>query len=303
MRKIDVIGKKFGKITAIKEDERRGRHIYIACVCDCGNQKSIRKDSLIKGSTKSCGCSQGRTAIDISGRRFGKLVAISIAPKKERHLKWICQCDCGNIKEIRASHLVNGSNKSCGCQKHKRKSRDLKGLRFNRLVVLKRVDKVNKDIRWLCRCDCGNEKDIDARHLTSSKGVKSCGCLLEEHIKKITLPEGEASFRRLYRGYKRSSPGRGLSFELTTEEFRRITSSKCFYCGSLPSYEMKPQIYTNGSYIYNGVDRVDNDRGYESDNCVPCCFVCNTMKKAHSIDYFMAHIKKIYENISESSIS
>lgn len=53
---------------------------------------------------------------DLIGQRFGKLVVI----KKDndsttRHPKWLCQCDCGQIKSIHASALVGGLTRSCGC--------------------------------------------------------------------------------------------------------------------------------------------------------------------------------------------
>lgn len=57
--------------------------------------------------------------IDLTGQRFGRLVAIKRVPKPN-HLKgnstwWLCQCDCGNTKEFRAGSITNGETKSCGC--------------------------------------------------------------------------------------------------------------------------------------------------------------------------------------------
>ena len=53
---------------------------------------------------------------DLSGQRFGRLVAI--APEgTTRKTKYICQCDCGNVKVVRADTLLNGGCKSCGCLK------------------------------------------------------------------------------------------------------------------------------------------------------------------------------------------
>ena len=54
-------------------------------------------------------------ALDITGQRFGKLVAISKAESRKGKTYWLCQCDCGNTKEIQTCHLVNGSIRSCGC--------------------------------------------------------------------------------------------------------------------------------------------------------------------------------------------
>ena len=52
------------------------------------------------------------------GDKFNKLTIIAESPKRAANggKYWLCQCDCGNIKEIRADHLKNGHTQSCGCQ-------------------------------------------------------------------------------------------------------------------------------------------------------------------------------------------
>ena len=55
-------------------------------------------------------------AKDLTGQRFGKLVALEKAPSRNKHTYWLCQCDCGNKKIIQTSHLTSGASKSCGCE-------------------------------------------------------------------------------------------------------------------------------------------------------------------------------------------
>jgi hypothetical protein len=54
--------------------------------------------------------------IDLTGQRFGRLAVVErdvqSVPKKTR---WICRCDCGNMKSILAYNLKSGHIKSCGC--------------------------------------------------------------------------------------------------------------------------------------------------------------------------------------------
>lgn len=58
---------------------------------------------------------------DLRGRRFGRLTVIDASPRKDGHSSWwVCQCDCGNIKEVSRSCLIRGASKSCGCLKHER---------------------------------------------------------------------------------------------------------------------------------------------------------------------------------------
>jgi hypothetical protein len=76
-----------------------------------------------------------------------------------------------------------------------------------------------------------------------------------------------------------------MPFYLTVESFKRLTSSNCYYCGCRPqfvSYGMGPGFTPEGiawsAYTYNGIDRVDNTKGYIEENCEPCCKTCNVMK-------------------------
>ncbi len=54
--------------------------------------------------------------IDLTGQRFGRLVVIERAKNgKNRGARWICRCDCGNIKTIYGYNLRSGCSRSCGC--------------------------------------------------------------------------------------------------------------------------------------------------------------------------------------------
>lgn len=54
-------------------------------------------------------------SIDLTGQRFGKLVAINIVGKRGTYIAWKCLCDCGNECIVTSSHLRSGHTKSCGC--------------------------------------------------------------------------------------------------------------------------------------------------------------------------------------------
>lgn len=61
---------------------------------------------------------------DITGQKFGMLTVIEqdrsfCSPK---YTKWICKCDCGNVKSINRNSLIQGRTKSCGCEQYKNKS-------------------------------------------------------------------------------------------------------------------------------------------------------------------------------------
>lgn len=57
-RKLDLIGKKYSRLTVLKEELKRasnGGYRYL-CLCECGRETVVRSDSLINGHVKSCGC-------------------------------------------------------------------------------------------------------------------------------------------------------------------------------------------------------------------------------------------------------
>lgn len=56
MKVEDYSGKRFGRLTVKKQFYREQSRLYCLCVCDCGAEKVIRRDSLKNGKTLSCGC-------------------------------------------------------------------------------------------------------------------------------------------------------------------------------------------------------------------------------------------------------
>lgn len=123
----DLTGKRFGRLVVLKKTEKRtsNRGVIWLCRCDCGNEKEIPGETLKRGESVSCGCYQkeiasekgGKNKLDLTGQRFGKLVALYPIYSKDRtrHTRWHCRCDCGNECDIDLGNLRQGFSKSCGC--------------------------------------------------------------------------------------------------------------------------------------------------------------------------------------------
>lgn len=123
---IDLTGQRFGRLSVIKRAPNKNNCTCWLCLCDCGKEVIVRSDLLRSGGTKSCGCLKMETVIktgknnfkDLTGQRFGKLVAISsIYDEKTKRYKWLCQCDCGNNILVLGSSLNSKNTQSCGCMK------------------------------------------------------------------------------------------------------------------------------------------------------------------------------------------
>jgi 5-methylcytosine-specific restriction endonuclease McrA len=101
--------------------------------------------------------------------------------------------------------------------------------------------------------------------------------------------------------YTDSASKRKLSFDLSKDQFRHLTSSPCHYCGSRPTMiKMRHNDWT--SYVFNGVDRVDNQKGYSLDNCVACCRTCNRGKGAWGYDYWVNYLKQLTDNAKSGGV-
>ena len=91
---------------------------------------------------------------------------------------------------------------------------DLTGQRFGRLVVINLLtSKDAKRLKWLCKCDCGNECVVLGHNLVGGH-TKSCGCLRKEKARKITY-----SF---YEDYIIGDDGCGHQFMIDNDDFDRI---------------------------------------------------------------------------------
>jgi hypothetical protein len=166
------------------------------------------------------------------------------------------------------------------------------------LVAKEDVGRVGRQRAWRFKCDCGNEPVLPTGAVTYGN-TKSCGCYRKEYAKTAwknalghrvsnKLAAGEAAFNALYRNYSRHAKDRGLLFELSKDEFRGLVMLGCYYCEAEPSQVSRPAGRGNGSFIYNGIDRMDNLKGYSVGNCVPCCGRCNRAKTDLSYQGFVA---------------
>lgn len=181
--------------------------------------------------------------------------------------------------------------------------------RFGRLTVTSFSRQVGvKQYYFNVRCDCGTEKE--ARLSCLQQGTaKSCGCLGKERRAAANTGNtrsrkkfGESSFNTLLAGYRRHAMLRNIPFELTPDEFRELTSGDCFYCGTKPKF-VKRLWKGYGEYPYNGVDRVDNDKGYSIDNCVPACRPCNSKKNGITRDMVYKLYHRLFTQDSPSTSS
>lgn len=150
-------------------------------------------------------------------------------------------------------------------------------------------------------CECGVGYFGLARAVRSGK-TTSCGCWRKANLGKDRLgvspanklPEDERAVRYSWQYTKAGARHRDLKFTLTFEEVRELIFQNCHYCDEPPS---KSVLVAKGSApikaLTNGIDRKDNNVGYEAHNCLPCCTGCNYFKRDYGYEEFMDRIRKI----------
>lgn len=144
---------------------------------------------------------------------------------------------------------------------------NLAGQKFGRLTVIKRVSPIGQKVRWLCRCDCGNLKDIAAFELTSGN-TKSCGCLQAEARHWRRNPNGRGT--RLYGVWKSM---RQRCRDKNHHSYPLYGGRGITVCAEWEEYQtFHDWAFANG---YNPeaprgkctLDRIDSNGNYEPSNC------------------------------------
>ncbi len=119
----ELAGQTFGDLTVLERSgTRHSKGILWKCRCSCGNICEVPGTYLVRGHKTHCGCKTPKPTsyrADITGQRFGRLVALY--PTENRNQKrsviWHCECDCGNELDIAYCDLMYSNQQSCGCQK------------------------------------------------------------------------------------------------------------------------------------------------------------------------------------------
>lgn len=220
--------------------------------------------------------------LDLINERFNYLVVKSLHHRvKGKGAYWLCQCDCGNETIVIGQSLRNNHTQSCGCLGRFRAMQNIensRGCRFEnldgftsgKLSVTPIFEKRGRNYYWLCKCECGNEAWVSAKHL-KDKSTQSCGCLAKE-VSSMTHKTHGMSKTRFYkiwsglfdRCYRKSHVnyknygGRGIKICDRWHKFENFKEDM------YESYLKHCDTYTE---YQTTIDRIDNNGNYEPSNC------------------------------------
>ena len=197
--------------------------------------------------------------------------------EKEKGITY-CDIDRGCFNVCRKGY------KTCESCLEKNAVTDSKKYQEKKGLHIKIRDAGGSDQALQICCKCGKDFPTFLTHANKiSQLCKSCNEkqqvldderseIIKQRIYKFEKANNISSYIKQYHN---GAIKRGLEYRLTPEEFVTLVEKPCHYCNYFKEGEA------------NGIDRVNNDKGYFMENVVPCCEICNNMKYVYPLDLFL----------------
>lgn len=144
-----------------------------------------------------------------------------------------------------------------------RPAKNLIGQKFAKLEVISQAQTKNKNARWLCKCDCGNEKEVEGVKLT--KGItRSCGCAKLQLYTESMTRHGMSN-TRVHNIWLKM---RQRCYSPNYVDYPRYGARGIKICEDWEVFEnFAKWAEENGYSEHLTLDRKNNDGMYGPDNC------------------------------------
>lgn len=169
--------------------------------------------------------------------------------------------------------------------------KNLTGLKFGKLTVVKFTRSVNKRSLWLVTCECGSEREIQGRSLTSGN-TKSCGCSHREFMKQAMGTSSGRLTGAKWCAIKYNAGVRGHKILITQERAAELFEQQEGLCALSGE---KLVLDAPRGEITASLDRIDSSKDYEVGNVQWIHKIINKMKNDLSESEFLDWIEKIHQ--------
>ena len=169
---------------------------------------------------------------------------------------------------------------------------DLTGQTFGFLTVVRITNKRNSTnkLLWECVCTCTRNtcaKVIFVPYQPLILGLTT-SCQWHQHDRAI-----HPAIRLYFSQVRSRAAHRKYTFELTLRQFINAVKLPCHYCNSNNDIKLIHNRTKRWALRANGIDRWDNCLGYTVENSVPCCWLCNQLKRAMTAQEYIDHCKNV----------
>lgn len=295
----------FSRLTALERVSNPGTRkndtaAYWKCQCECGKTAIIRGYSLTSGKTQSCGC------LKLEAPHLAQFQeTIYSAHISAARVVWKRK---NRYSELSFNEFYRLSQQNCFyCNSapsiivYGRQKNHCNPFTYNTL------DRVNSSLEHTIdnvvpACLICNRGKLDR---TLDQFLQHINDLIN-HIRGDTEEYRKLSLNNeliINKSYAYNSSVQGvyeLSYNdgnLTQDQFYQLSQMKCYYCGSPPincrKVYRKRADKLHQNFIYNGLDRVDNNLPHNYDNVVPCCKYCNSAKNNLTLIQFEDWINRL----------
>ena len=206
--------------------------------------------------------------------------------RKEEQEKGIRYCDIA-----RGCFTVCTEDKK-SCEECLDKTRIVENARYKKRKEMTLILQTTTSSKRVC-AQCGKDFEMfktryDKESLTCSACNKTQAIQDEKRKERVRnyKEENKQNIQRYFKEYIKSASKRGYEMNIDYETFAGLVIKPCYYCGHHNEDEV------------NGIDRVDNSKGYSKDNCVTACWKCNRIKYIYHLE-FVVDKCKIFTKITE----
>lgn len=304
-----MIGSTFGNLLVIKPINNTYSHIrdmLFLCLCSCGVEVIKSRRCLLSKTTQHISCNKCRSRKGIrfsdvgklypdgygqySGSYINTMINVRKNKAKKRNLNW----------ELSATEVAEFFLSNCFyCGK--------KSLPPN---IINGIDRVNNSIGYIytnCVACC--------KYCNAGKYNRTLYSFIEwiKNLHYVDVPPTINDIKFNYNSHldinifdnknrvrflkiiseKKIKAKSNILWNLSPIDVAKCIISKCTYCGIIPDINKNTNLY-----IFNGIDRINSDIGYITNNCTPCCKYCNWAKNTLSIIDFNNHILNLKNRIS-----
>jgi 5-methylcytosine-specific restriction endonuclease McrA len=312
-KKLELAGKRFGRLLVVEELAKSGGRCMWKCLCDCGDFCDIRVDLLTRKKAISCGCSRRRYEPDVGillkffrkgfyqdgDLSFDDYVRLTHSNcfycnaepeiKRAFFYKRNITYKYNGIDRINSSFPHNNNNCITCCFPCNHAKNNQSVIDFYNSIQSRYNILHNKNVCDI-KIDIPDKKYID-------EIIKSNG-LIDDNGKNTKI------FSRYWGAYRRYNDG-----NLDFNSFYYLCIQNCFYCGKAPSNILRlvkkhngKAVLTGETLYYSGLDRVDNSLKHDINNCVSSCKYCNSAKRTYTFDVFKDWVIRVYNNFSYEKV-